>query len=227
MSDTRLYTEFIDKVYNYGKKQVGGVLRTIPQVASSAGQLTKDVVDTAVDVGSGAVNVVKGLPGAVSDLASGDADLSGIGTGVKNFAGNLAGGVKDAVTDYVPSKLNQIGTGVKDTLDGVGNTVDSLAKGDPLIAPSTIAKTFGHDTWDGSDENTVTGNAIDTADKGFNTYASVPGSPASLGKELATAAVGNAAVKSITNTDSNETKDPLEEEDEVLPTFREFFDNCT
>jgi len=51
--------------------------------------------------------------------------------------------------------------------------------------------------------------------------------PASLGKELATAAVGNAAVKTIANPNSKETEDTLEEEEEVLPTFREFFDNCT
>lgn len=205
------------------KRQASGLLRTIPQLASSGVQLGKDVVDTAVDTTKAVVGAGKDVVDTVKDVATGETDLSGVGTGMKNFAGNLATGVKDAVTDYIPDKIDQVATGVQDTISGVGNTIDSAVKGDALIAPSTFARPLGHDTWDGSDEDTVTGNAIDVADKGLSTYANVASTPATIGTDIATNAVTNAATKTISNPNTKDSEETLEEDE--LPSFRKFFND--
>ena len=210
------------------KRQASGILRTIPQLASSGVQLGKNVVDTTLDAGKAVVGAGKDVVDTVRDVATGDTDLSGVGTGMKNFAGNLAGGVKDAVTNYIPQKMDQVASGVEDTITGVGDTVNSALKGDALIAPSTIAGPLGHKTWDGSNDDTVAGNAIDAADSGISTYANVVGTPANAAREIGVNAVTNAAINTISPKNPNAEKpDPAlnDLEEDKLPTFREFFDD--
>lgn len=210
------------------KRQGSGFLRTIPQLMSSGVQLGKDAIGTAVDAGKAVVGAGKDVVDTAKMIGSGDVSLKGLGSGAVDFTKNLAGGVKDAVTNYIPQKMDQVASGVQDTVTGVGNTVNSALKGDALIAPSTIAGPLGHKTWDGSNDDTVTGNAIDAADSGISTYANVVGTPANAAREIGVNAVTNAAINTISPKNPNAEKpDPAlnDLEEDKLPTFREFFDD--
>ena len=157
--------DFLKKGAKYLGRQASNIVKTPIQAVSSAGQLAKSGLDTAVDVG-------KGIGKAVTNPGDTLKGIASIPVGAAKAAGNLlsdpSGAGKSfgkAVANYVPSTVKKVADKTAGALQSVGKGVETLAKGGDIISPGTIARTTGTKTFDGKKyDRTVAGHAIDAAD---------------------------------------------------------------
>jgi hypothetical protein len=180
--------KYLKRGAEYLGRQAANIAKTPIQVASSAGQLVKSGLDTAVDVGK---NVGK----AVTNPGEMFAGAASIPVAAAKAAGNLLSdptGVGKsfgkAVANYIPDTVKKVADKTTGTLQSVGKGVETLAKGGDLLSPGTIARATGTKTFDGKKyDRTVTGHAIDAADKATSAVATAKQSvnPAHAAAKLA------------------------------------------
>lgn len=196
-----------------GKKQRSGSMK-LGEFPGAAARYGKNQV-------AGVADLVKGTPGAVADIGKDVKDavtsapglLKSFGTGLKNLPGAFSNigkpnmkGFKlpnplDHAKNYVANKADKIVSGVKNTTDKLGDTLNHLSSGGQIVNRSLIGQ-------GAPDQTSVAGKAMDTMRSGAGVVDDVTDltSPKGVAKDIAINSLTNAAMDGVTNSLTNKTK---------------------
>ena len=214
-------------------RQIKNVGRTGVQALHSTGQLAGKAIDTAAGVVGGAADIAKNVAtdpgGTLKSVGQGVAAIpkavaSAAGSVDGDDAGNFLKNVGAAALKYPGKKLGQIATGVKNTGDALAGTIDQIAKGGDIINPSAIANVTGTDTYDGSKEKSIAGQALDAAGDAADTYGTAVNAlnPTKAALDIGTDALADTVTNSLTKPKTEESEEDLDK-DMKKPTFKEFY----
>lgn len=194
----------------------GNALELGAGAVGAAGNIAKGVV---TDPGGTLKNVGRGVAAIPKAVAGAAGSVDGDGTG--QFLKNLG----TAALKYPGKKLGQLATGVKNTGDALAGTIDQIAKGGDIINPSAIANATGTNTYDGSKEKSIAGQALDAAGDAASTYGTAVNAlnPTTAATDIGMDALADTVVNKLTKTKTEEA----EQSDVKKPTFKEYYSKQT
>jgi len=205
--------KFTDAMKKSGKwlgRQSKALAHLPVQAASSTGQLVGKGAKLVGDVGKGAYQAGKSIVNDPSQIVTAPLKAAEVvGKGVVDTiadpSGTLkaaAGGVKDAVTDYIPDTAKRISGHVGDTFQSIGKAGKALASGKNIVGPNTIANLTGTKVIPGfKKDRTVVGHGLDAAGSASSAYSTAvnAANPANLARNVGTKAAINTGVNVLGN----------------------------